>query len=96
MAGDSASLKPEFRPLVEDGISSEDGPRILFPMLDGINHVQEAPSEWHFGKDGLAVAKSFEIKPGEEICYPYDKPGERLNNTVCQYFDILSPACHHH
>ncbi|KAJ9191318.1 hypothetical protein DTO164E3_6136 [Paecilomyces variotii] len=82
LAGDSASLKPEYRPLVEDGISSEDGPRILLPLLDGINHVQEPPSDWHFDEDGLAVAKSLEMKPGEEICYPYDKPGERLNNTI--------------
>ncbi|KAF2129628.1 SET domain-containing protein [Dothidotthia symphoricarpi CBS 119687] len=82
LAGDAASLKPEYKPLFEDGISSDDGPRILLPLLDGINHVQEGPSDWHYDKEGLAIAKSFEMQPGEEICYPYDTAGQRLNNTV--------------
>lgn len=88
LAGDTDSFKPEFRPLVGDGISAEDGPRILLPLIDGINYVQEAPSEWHYDKEGLAVGKSVEMKPGEEICYPYDKAGARLNNTLRQSHSI--------
>lgn len=95
MAGDSASLKPEYRPLVGNAISPEDRPRVLLPLLDGINHVQEAPTDWHLDKPGVAVAKNVEMKPGEEICYPYDSPGERLNNTARQYYYIRPNARYH-
>ena len=75
-------MKPEYRPLFEDGMASDDGPRILLPLVDGINHVQEAPTDWHFDNEGLAVSKAWEMKPGERISFPYDKVGERLNNTT--------------
>lgn len=89
MVADSDSLRPEYRCLFQDGVSSEDGPRILLPLLDGVNHVHESPSSWHYDAEGLAVSKTFETKPGAEICYPYDKPGERLNNTICKNLHFL-------
>ncbi|KAI4236455.1 MAG: hypothetical protein L6R40_006166 [Gallowayella cf. fulva] len=82
LAGDSGSLKPEYRPLVEEGVYSDDGPRILLPLIDGIDHIQEAATDWHFDEEGLAVSKPFEMKPGQRICFPYDKADQRLNNTT--------------
>lgn len=84
LAGDSGSLKPEYRPLVEEGVYSDDGPRILLPLIDGIDHIQEAATDWHFDEEGLAVSKPFEMKPGQRICFPYDKADQRLNNTTRQ------------
>lgn len=84
------NVNPKYRILIEEGINLDDTVKVLLPVFDSLNHMQEEPLNYCLDVQGLGFNKSIEMKPGDRITIAYDKDDQRLNNTLRKY-DLISP-----
>lgn len=85
------NVNPKYRILIEEGINLDDTVKVLLPVFDSLNHMQEEPLNYCLDVQGLGFNKAIEMKPGDRITIAYDKDDQRLNNTFRKY-DLISPS----
>ena len=85
LEGDVFSIEEQYQVLVKSGVNLDDVPKVLLPVFDSLNHAQNAPLEYSFETNGLGLAKTPAMGPGDRLLIAYDKDTQRFNNTFRQF-----------
>lgn len=88
--GDVEKVNIKYRILIEEGVNLDDTVKVLLPVFDSLNHLQEGPLNYCLDVQGLGFNKAIEMKPDDRVTIAYDKDDQRLNNTFRKYELIFS------